>query len=285
MDCQTVQKFKYLYIDGEFDEQDRVDFEAHLRSCSDCRESVDFEKWFQAGVRSKLNLDVAPLGLRSRILSELESNASNRRSWLAKMLLIPAPAVFVVGLLVYLVLINQSSVPTTGIRNAGVVEKPSVYRSDIAPASFFHSEKSEHLSEPSFHDMMEESVRKHAKKHVLDVASSDRADVVSYFRSVYDFPFDIPKFGLPASLRGGRLVNLQDQNGAHIVYNVNGRKLSLFVTRDEHNPPLLYDGEVRLHSSGRYNIAFWRHLGTTYSLTSTLSPDKVLRLVSTAVRQ
>ena len=65
-------RFMPAYVDGEFDERDRGEFEAHLRACNDCRTATRFEAWFVQGIKRSVPQTPAPAQLRERILEQLD---------------------------------------------------------------------------------------------------------------------------------------------------------------------------------------------------------------------
>lgn len=78
MDCREVQKFIYVYLDNEFDDADRVEFDAHLQHCPDCRELVNEEKRFKCFVRKSVKPVCCPSTLRDQITRGLDVADSNR---------------------------------------------------------------------------------------------------------------------------------------------------------------------------------------------------------------
>lgn len=71
MNCEDIQKGIYVYLDGEFAEPERVDFEGHVRACAECRRKVERERMFIAGVRQAVPRVTAPAGLEERIKAAL----------------------------------------------------------------------------------------------------------------------------------------------------------------------------------------------------------------------
>ncbi|MBW2704126.1 MAG: zf-HC2 domain-containing protein [Deltaproteobacteria bacterium] len=76
MDCQEVRKFLQVYVDGEFDEDDRRDLEAHLAQCPDCRAQADYERRFREAIRARMPRQVAPAALREKLQQKLEKERS-----------------------------------------------------------------------------------------------------------------------------------------------------------------------------------------------------------------
>ncbi len=67
MDCAEVQKYLQVFLDGEFDEAERLDVEAHLAGCPTCRQQAELERRFRESVRSRLVAPAAPEALRARV--------------------------------------------------------------------------------------------------------------------------------------------------------------------------------------------------------------------------
>ena len=66
--CADVQKFVHPYLDGEFEDQDRIELEQHLAGCAACREMVAFEQSFKQALKKRVKRPAAPMELRARIL-------------------------------------------------------------------------------------------------------------------------------------------------------------------------------------------------------------------------
>ena len=67
MRCVDVERYVYLYLDGELDERDCAELEAHLQACAACRHTVQQEQRFVEGLRRGLVCAPAPHALRRRI--------------------------------------------------------------------------------------------------------------------------------------------------------------------------------------------------------------------------
>ena len=71
MNCDDIQKGIYVYLDGEFAEPERLDFEGHVRGCAICRRKVERERVFLTNVKERLPAVSAPPGLDARIRKAL----------------------------------------------------------------------------------------------------------------------------------------------------------------------------------------------------------------------
>lgn len=71
MNCDDIQKGIYVFLDGEFAEPERADFEAHVKACGNCRKKVERERTFLVGVRQAVPPVSMPAGLEARIREAL----------------------------------------------------------------------------------------------------------------------------------------------------------------------------------------------------------------------
>ena len=73
MNCQETQKFIHVYLDGEFADDDRRDFERHLRHCAHCRAMARFEERFKNALRSRVAPLTPPEGLERQVITRLRA--------------------------------------------------------------------------------------------------------------------------------------------------------------------------------------------------------------------
>jgi len=76
MNCQDMEKFIHVYLDREFAEADRADFEAHLAECEHCRRLARFEQAFKQQLKTSLAYPSLRLdereALRKKILGAID---------------------------------------------------------------------------------------------------------------------------------------------------------------------------------------------------------------------
>ena len=89
MRCSELEKFVYVYLDGEFEPRECAEFEEHLRSCDACREMLSFERSFHDILRKRLDRQAAPAALRSRILADVRKEARQEGGVLARVARLP----------------------------------------------------------------------------------------------------------------------------------------------------------------------------------------------------
>src|SRR5262249_32261556 len=65
--CAGIQRFVDCYLDGEFAERDRGEFEAHLAECESCRGKVRIQAEWKKQIKAAAPHEKAPAALRNRI--------------------------------------------------------------------------------------------------------------------------------------------------------------------------------------------------------------------------
>ena len=80
MNCKTVEMFIYNYIDGELTEQECIEIEEHLKSCSKCRSLYNYETAFSDFIKSELKKEKVKLpdNLKADIIRNATSNSMSR---------------------------------------------------------------------------------------------------------------------------------------------------------------------------------------------------------------
>jgi len=72
VDCSEVIEKVYLYLDGEIDDETRHIVREHLDECSPCLRKFGLEQDVKALVARTCGGDVAPDGLRQRLVVRLQ---------------------------------------------------------------------------------------------------------------------------------------------------------------------------------------------------------------------
>jgi len=246
MDCREVQGFLHAYLDGEFDEAERVAVATHLRTCEECGRRVKFEEAFRQKVRGSLQHETrTPPQLRARVREAL-AEVERPESWAIRGLrwLIPAAAAatIVVG-----AAISQRREP------------------------------------PPKEALAEYSVQWHRRNLPLDVLASSPDAVRGFFTDKVPFAVRPPVFKRKqVRLVGGRLANLREHDAAYLTYRVNGRRVSVFIF----DPSALGSAQaprehgIHWHRLRGYNVALFSSRGTGYAVATDMEPEQLGRLVS-----
>jgi anti-sigma factor RsiW len=252
MDCTELQRSIDAYLDGEFDDRERAEAEAHLGACSRCRESAERQGRIRSALRAKLREAMAapaqagraPAHLRERVEASLARQ--HRPLWRRAFAPIPAATLAAcAGALV--VLLSHSG--------------------DAA--------------------LVEEAIRVHHRSLPLEV---DAAAMPGWFAGKLDFQPAVPHFTASGTrVEGARLSNLREWPAAYVRYQLPRGHAGLFIVddpdgrfdapgREVHVGPQL----VRVVNARGYNVAVWRQDEIVYSLVSDLDEDALFQLVRTS---
>ena len=72
VDCSEVIEQVYLYLDGEIDDEARTKVRQHLDECAPCLRQFGIENEVKALVARCCGGDVAPEGVRERLIVKLQ---------------------------------------------------------------------------------------------------------------------------------------------------------------------------------------------------------------------
>jgi len=250
MRCDDVGRFVHAYVDGEFEDEERVVLERHLTECERCRELVSFQTLFKTHIRARLRRPEPPPTLRGDVIAALAhadaSGRGPRGSWLRRgvpgLVMAAAAAMVLIG-----------------------VMQPSGAATPI----------------------YEEAVRAHEKNLPVEVGGSEEnvahwmagkvAVPVRPFRSHY------------LSLVGGRLWHVQSRDAAQLSYRVRvlGQPVAQATTMSViiFDPAgwNLEEGEPRIGQARGYNVVVTLRRGVGYAFVSDLSQDELLRVVAASM--
>ena len=249
MQCAEVDKFIHAYIDGEFADEDRVEFERHLAECARCRDAARFELQFKRALRAALPRPEVPPGLRERIVADLARAPVPGRSW--GRVLYPGAAVAAAAALAIGFFWRQSA------GTLPVVEE-SIHRHQ--------------------RNLPMEVVGPDGQR----VSSWFRGKVDVPVQAPRWRP-------VGADLLGGRISHMRDRQAAHLIYNVRGQKVSVLVFDPSVLPSHLdrvqrvRNHDVHFQRQAGYNVAVYRQGNVGYAITSDLPELEMMQLVSAAV--
>ncbi len=254
MDCQDLQRFIHPYVDGEFDEEERVELTAHLAICDSCRRVAHFEGRFRERLREQIAPIKAPPALRVRLGQALDAT-DRRQRWLWGWRLLPASA-------------------AVAAMAAGIV--------------FWHRSS----SEAALSDFAEATVQSHRQQLPLDVRASKAEPIKRYFAGKVPFAVRPPwlrggaRRHRDARLIGARLSNLRQHQTAYLRYKVNGEPVSVFMLDPHSMPPTqgrvqrVGNRTISWHDVRGYHVALVRDGGTGYAVTSDMDPARLVKLIN-----
>jgi anti-sigma factor RsiW len=258
MDCRELERSIDAYLDGEFDDRERAEAEAHLAGCPRCHAAAHAQGKLRFALRAKLHEAMAapaaagraPAHLRARVT---ESLALRRRPlWLR--LLTPVP------------------LATMAACAAGAMVVLSTHAGNDA--------------------LIEDAIRNHHRDLPLEftTAAMGEGAIPAWFRDKLDFHATPPHFTANGvTVVGGRLSNVRELPAAYIRYQLPRGRAGLFIVDD---PGRHFDAVgravrlgpqvVRVVNAAGYNVAVWRQDEIVYSLVSDLEEGDLFELVQTA---
>jgi len=264
MSCENIRPFIGAYIDDEFDEREAAEFEAHIESCAECREELEEQLRVKRVVRGGAGDVEAPDELKQEILAGMsEIDAERERDEAAS-----HGRSRVIAALAAIVPLGLGIVAVFWFTNLMTV----------APAT---------SSQPP---AIEQTVEWHRNALPLEVQGPDRSHVAEWFRGKVSFPVRIPEFSDEGvELKGGRIAHVKDRRASYLSYHVNGARMSVMMFHGEgFKVPTekirhVQGRELALFSSEGYVVAMLQDEGLTYTITSELSEEELLRVISSAL--
>ena len=252
MDCQDLERFLQPFVDGEFEGEEAVGFEAHLVECASCRGAVGEQRALKRKLREAGRAACAlnpppPPGLRARVLSGLhEQEAARRPFWQRPALAYAAVLTVVAGSGVYYLRVGTAR------------DRAGVYASA--------------------------AIANHRRHLPLEVQDGQPVGIQRWLRGKVDFAPQVPQLR-KVSLIGARLSNLSDRPAAYIAYGASGdRRVSLFVfdapDLEVRGGRRVNNREVLFSNQHGYNVVLWKEREIAYSLVSDLDERDILELVS-----
>jgi anti-sigma factor RsiW len=262
MSCEGFRPFIDAYVDGEFDERESAEMEAHLERCDACRTEVEHRLRLKEALQETGKQQSCPEALKKNILDRIESHrvpdsagsgASKRRRWTYAASLIPLAAGIALVFTFY---------PALTVAPAASGQLPVV----------------------------EQTVDWHRNDLPVEIRSAERAHVARWFRGKVDFPVRLPDFrDSRVNLLGGRLAHIKDRRAANVSYDVGDSRLSVMIFHgDKLKVPTariqrIGNQDVAIYNSHGYGVAIMQNHGITYAMTSDLPENDLIELVASSL--
>lgn len=260
MSCRDVQRCVHAFIDAELDPKQIVEIESHVAQCEECRRLVEFERWFKSELGQSIGKLAAPSGLRTMVARSLDR--AERKSRLRTLLPRAGMAAAIAAGVIAALLLPEWLTP-------------SMLDLDTPQVQLMPRPVIDYVAE------------RHSRPLPVEVTGPDSGAVSMWFRDKVDFAVRPPSF--PASqvqLVGGRISHVGDQQAAHLLYDHNGRPITVIVFADGAGIPFggvqrqAGNHTVHVGQSRGFNVAVWRQGGVSYAATSDLDQSDMIRLVS-----
>lgn len=278
MNCREAAALLDTFVDGELPPDQTLAIEAHLGSCAECGERLQFENAFRASMKAATHEAPAQSGLEARFAGALRAERermlagstvpprpkASQRAWVP--LLLAAAAAFGAAML----LEAQSSrerkvlrVPEEIGRNVAAVEAP-----------------------PTPEQALDELVRYHAAPPEPQITEPR---LVERLEPEVGVPVRLPalkQYG--ASWEGGGTVPMNRQRAALFRYRVSNHPVTVYVydasrvpLRAVLEPRVVHNQPVHVGARHGYSIAAVEQRGVGYAVATDLNDDESAEIVTT----
>ncbi len=244
-DCQEIRKYLEVYLDGEFDDEDRHEVEAHLTNCLACQSHATYERRFREAVRARIPKLQIPEELQDRIIITTDKYCTSW-TWPKRLAWGSVPAVATVALV-----LSFTWTVTSGF--SPLVEAAVERHSYDQPVEVNSSDT----------DVVESWFKSKVRFHVA-------------------LPRSTPSQFL---LVGGRLSSLVDRQAALVRYRNGLHDFSLFVFADPGGDidgnmcQKIRSHNLCLSEKNGYTVALWRSHGLAYSMVGESPPTEMLSVL------
>ncbi len=242
MRCEDVDRFVPAYVDGEFEDEERVHLERHIAGCPRCREVVSFQTLFKTHLRARLRRPEPPATLRAGVLASLDRADAAGEGPRGKLWRRMLPGATMAA---------AAAVVLLGVMSPGKASVP----------------------------LLEECARAHEKNLPVEVGGSEE-NIRDWMVGKVSVPVRPPRFQNVA-LIGGRMWHVQSRDAAQLTYRVATRRLSTTLSLILFDPQGwdIDDGDVRVGEVRGTNVVVTRRGGVGYAFASDLEKDELLHLV------
>jgi len=252
MRCEEINKYLDAFVDGELEAGLMLEVESHVDECDSCSARARLKRDLKAQIAALGRRIEAPAHLREHVAG-ISSRHRRRR-----IIVLAAAAPLAAAAALLLVLVLGSDSHQTGEPLSAVV-------ADV--------------------------VQRHTRELPMEVAGADPAAAASWFRGKVDFPVRVPRLDLQnASFDGARLSNVRDHQAAHMVYTVDGHRVTLMIFN---TGDIAFRGGDLVHVSG-HDVVFGRRQGfnvavmldgdMAYAFSSDLPRARLLDVVRSFAR-
>jgi mycothiol system anti-sigma-R factor len=245
--CAGISRFVDTYLDGEFAETDRAEFEGHLSDCEVCRSKVRVQAEWKAAIKAAAPHEQAPAALRNRVMRSIAREAKPMLTW-RQWAVRAMPAAAAVGLIATFMI---SKVQWSPVATDVVAKHQRNLPLEITGGS--------------------EQVRKwYADKVDFPVRVPQFRNVPAAFRGA--------RLASIGDKQAAYLV--YEVNGDKVsVFIFDATDLPIETRRKT----VIGNREVYFDQEHGYNVALFRDRGVGYAIASDLDQDQMVKLVSSAV--
>ncbi len=267
MTCQEMAVHIDAFLDDELSVMENLRVQAHLVFCQECRRIVESETRLRGLIEADALADAAPAHLRDRIL-RLTGEQAPPGPTLPVGPVVARVRRFRMGALAVAVSLAVALAVTTYLANV-----PS---SDLSP-------------------LVAEVFAKHRiysrGPETLQVATQDPSELDTWLGGRVGFPVKLPVLARPGErLLGGRLSSVADLPAAYLLYERDGRQISLFVFKELPHPaapePSVTLEGIRFYTASVQGspVVWWEEGEVHYAAASDGALDDLLDFSLLCVR-
>lgn len=265
MTCREFLSAVDPYLDDELTVVETLRVHGHLLFCEACRKAMESEAFLRSLIAADAAGEQAPHSLSERVRQHVAAASSlvpasrpgPRRPLLTRAVL---AGVAMLGLVLAIVLIPGGRGPD-----------------DLSPLAAEVAAK--HL----LYGVGKEAAR--------DLATSEAPRMAAWLEGPLGFSVKLPRLARPGErLVGGRVLSVADAPAAYLLYERDGARISLFITRPRpfgrgSGDTLMVEG-VELYTTrvGGVAVAWWEDAGRLYAAASTAGAKDVLEFAVLCVR-
>jgi len=245
MSCAETKKYLDAYIDSELEAEIMIEVESHLAECGSCFALNMLKRRMKEEVASLGERIVAPEIFRQKIQT-LSTHRRRTRLWTVAAASIPLAAA---ATLMFVLNLNADA------------------------------------GKDSMTAVVDDVINRHIRDLPMEVDGADTGKAASWFRGKVDFPVRAPNLHLKnASFKGARLSNVRSNQAAHMLYNVDGHKVTLMIFPTDSvnikggNTTIVNGKKVVLGRRNGFNVAVMINGDMAYALSSDLPTRRLLSL-------
>ncbi|MGR3218800.1 MAG: anti-sigma factor family protein [Candidatus Anammoxibacter sp.] len=258
MNCNSIRKYFYAFIDGELNVERNIEILAHLDMCYECSKKIETERMLQKRVKETVCKATAPDYLKQKLFRKVKRKAG------------------FIALLKDSLLLKSRLVPIGALATILIVV-----------AGFFtiqnYSEKNSffHVVESRYHDLL-------MKQLETDIRSHDAEAIAGYIQDKTGLHVKLPDVRDNAKLIGAAISTVNNKDVPLVFYIVDDIPVALYIVSKDSvdfkgmSEMKTNDNTVYRHEGfcSTCQIIGWNENGNRYIMVSKLNSEKMMGMVT-----